>query len=730
MKKWLKILLVIVGSLAALIIIFSLVISPIAHWYIEKNSKELCGRIVKMDDLTINIFKGTVDIEKFTALEQNDKDQFIIFNRLKVNLTLWKLLSQQLKFTEITLDNPNVIIIQNDDRFNFTDIIEHFSSDEEDDGEESSWSFDLQNITLINGSILYRDAVVNSRFNMKELALEIPRIYFTNEKTDVGINLKFADGGDLSLKLRYARETNMYNLNVIMNQFSLADITPYLKQYLNINTFGGKLTTNLNISGNMNHILDITGNGTIQLDHLAATNLENQPLAEVQQIKIDIDSMNVKNNVYHFKDITTTGLRFAYDVYQDKNTFSNLLIDSQLNEETDTTTQSPTTSDTTTPFDFKIEKFLVTESNITYNDHTLRQPISIPVSQIKLDINNFTTDQPMEIKLAAVVGKTGQLNAHWNGSLSNFHDQKIDVFLRNFQMQDVSPYSVEYLAYPIKDGVLSFVSNNTIDNDFIKSNNKIDIYNCQIDKKIKTLPCEYNIPLRAAVYILTDRKGKITLDLPVSGDINSPAFSYRKIIFKTLGNLIVKVVAAPFDLIAEAIGGEPDIFDDIEYPIHPQGLGSESYDRYNKIADALKAKPELVLTMQQSINKEEIMEEYAIFNTKKSFYQQRYNKQTLEIADYDMIANIKNNDEEFVSYLDNSLKDSMTSGNIAEKCLSLYEPAFLEEQIMNNLNRRISMIINQFATQGVPRTRLEILPLGEKITPKGKTVLSFGINPE
>lgn len=171
MKKWLKILLVIVGSLAALIIIFSLVISPIAHWYIEKNSKELCGRIVKMDDLTINIFKGTVDIEKFTALEQNDKDQFIIFNRLKVNLTLWKLLSQQLKFTEITLDNPNVIIIQNDDRFNFTDIIEHFSSDEEDDGEESSWSFDLQNITLMNGSVLYRDAMGNSRFNMKELAL-------------------------------------------------------------------------------------------------------------------------------------------------------------------------------------------------------------------------------------------------------------------------------------------------------------------------------------------------------------------------------------------------------------------------------------------------------------------------------------------------------------------------------------------------------------------------------
>lgn len=727
MKKWLKITLIVVSSLAALIIIISLIISPIAHWYIEKNSKEICGRTLTMDDLTINIFKGTVDIEKFVALEQNDKDKFVTFNRLKVNVSLWKLLSKQLQFTEITLDTPDVIVIQNGDRFNFTDIIEHFSSDEEDDEEESTWTFDLQNITLINGTVTYRDVVVNSRFSMKELALAIPQIYFSNEKTDVGVNLKFADGGDLSLKLLYAVETSSYNLHVQMNRFSLADIAPYLKQYLNINTFDGKLTTDLTINGEIEHILDITAKGNVMLTNLSATSNDNKKLASIQNLEIAIDSINVPKNIFHFSKIEATKLDVTYEQFSNgKNTFSDLF----LPDETSTSSSvdsAENKKDTVIPFDFCIENFAVTQSQITYKDFSMREPVAIPVLQIDLRINRFTFDKATDIKLKAVVGESGQLDAHWNMNLSNFSNQELNVFLRNFKMKDVSPYCVHYLAYPISDGILSFASSNKLTNNYINSSNKIDIFNCTVEKKLKNVTSEYKIPLRAAIYILTDRKGKISMDLPVTGDINSPSFSYRKIIFKTFCNLIIKVAAAPFDFIINSIGGEPGTFDDIQYSIRPQGLGSESYDRLNKVADAMKAKPELILTLQQSLDKEENMQEYALFNAKKSFYMAQNHKQTLEMSDYDQIGNIKNNNSDFAAYVEGQLKDSTSHATLAEKCLSLYEPAFLEQQINVNLERRNTMIINQFTTQGIPRNRLEILPVGDKKTPKGKTLLSFGI---
>src|SRR5574344_1639367 len=284
-----------------------------------------------MDDLTINIFTGNVNIKNFTVLEQNDKDNFFTFNQLNVNVSLLKLISKQLQFTEITLDSPNVVIVQNGDRFNFTDIIEHFTSKEDTTKKEekSTWTFDLQNITLINGAVSYHDVLVNSRFNMKELALAIPQIYFSNEKTDIGVNLKFADGGDLTLKLLYAIETSGYNLHIQMNQFSLSGVEPYLKQFLNINSFRGKLTTNLVIKGKMEHIFDITAKGDITLSDLSATTLENKPLASIRNLTIEIDSIDIQHNLFHFNEITTTGLNFTYDAFKDGNTIDQLLASTE-----------------------------------------------------------------------------------------------------------------------------------------------------------------------------------------------------------------------------------------------------------------------------------------------------------------------------------------------------------------------------------------------------------------
>ena len=47
----------------------------------------------------------------------------------------------------------------------------------------------------------------------------------------------------------------------------------------------------------------------------------------------------------------------------------------------------------------------------------------------------------------------------------------------------------------------------------------------------------------------------IDLDLPVSGSINDPQFSSAALIWKAIGNLIVKAVTAPFALLASAFGG-------------------------------------------------------------------------------------------------------------------------------------------------------------------------------
>jgi len=58
---------------------------------------------------------------------------------------------------------------------------------------------------------------------------------------------------------------------------------------------------------------------------------------------------------------------------------------------------------------------------------------------------------------------------------------------------------------------------------------------------------------------LADRNGVIDLDLPISGSLNDPEFRLAPVIFKIIGNLIMKAVTSPFALLANALGGSSDL---------------------------------------------------------------------------------------------------------------------------------------------------------------------------
>lgn len=727
LKKPVKVILIIASCFIALFLLISILISPIAHWYIEKNSKKICNRVVTMDKLRINLFNGSVDIKGFKALEENDNDTFWTFNELYVNANLWKLIGKTVCLTEISLDTPNIAIIQNGKRFNFSDIIDFYKPDKNKKKKKKKgvWTIDLQNITLTSGEVVYRDAKVGSCFDLKQLALAIPQIHFNNQKTDVGVDLEFANGGDLALKLLYSIEKNSYDLHIDLQKFDISSIHPYLQQFINISQLNGKLSTNLNLHGNLNHILEITGNGKVNLAQFSATLKDEQPLGAIDNLQVNIENIDTKNNIYHIGEVKSEGIHAQFGISEDGNTYKNLLVERK--KDTVSAAKQDTLKRRKKDVKLLIDKISIQNSEMAFTDKTIQNPIVIPVTDINIDVQHFSLSDPLQAQLKALVAETGQLNVDYNGSLQNLSNLKLNVYLSNFKLNTISPYSIHHLAYPISDGVLSFVSTTQIDNNQLNSKNKVEIYNCMVDKKLKDVKSKHNIPLRAAVFVLKDRKGKISIDLPVSGDISSPTFSYRKIIWKTFCNLIVKVAAAPIDIMAKAFGIEPDVFADIEYEIHPQGLGSEYNDRLNKIADELKTKHDIILTMQQSLDMEENIREYALFDVKCAYYKSNNNITNLSIDDYENISKIKNNAPDFIKYVNKQITKDVQSDDIYEKCLSLVNVEQMESQVKNNIERRNNMLIKHFTTQNIPMSQLEILPLGNKKTSKGKTLLSFGM---
>ena len=71
-------------------------------------------------------------------------------------------------------------------------------------------------------------------------------------------------------------------------------------------------------------------------------------------------------------------------------------------------------------------------------------------------------------------------------------------------------------------------------------------------------PDATSLPVPLAVALLKDRQGRIDIDLPIRGDLSDPDFKYGKVVISTLMNLMSKMVASPFSLMAKLVPGGTD----------------------------------------------------------------------------------------------------------------------------------------------------------------------------
>lgn len=626
MKKVLKILGITLGTIVGVLILLSLLAGPIAKSYIEKHSKEICHRVVKIDKLNLNLFRGVLKIKGFQMLEENEKEEFLTFDELKINISLMKLLAKEVKLTEVKLVKPDADIIQNGDRFNFTDILDHFSSDEAEPQEKknSNWTVLLRKISLENGHFAYKDAVKDSYVGMKDLSLAIPELYFGGKNSDADVHFEFENGGDFTLKMGYDLQAGKYKMDLKICNLGLEILKPYLLDMVKISDFAGNLTTTLKVEGSIEHILDLTVMGSLQLDKLTAKGMKNEHVASVEQILVDVNNIDLKKNLYHLNNMTISGLNVDYLVEPEystlalfsdttpNDTIENSYDDNQVAQSTDVEVELDTNivveSSQLTKANLIIERFEVKSSTITYTDRTLKQEFVLPIRNINIVSSQFALNKKSSVQLSAIVGEGGILEALWHGKVSDFSTQDITLNIKDLRMGDFSPYCVHFTAHPILDGLLNFKSENSIVENMLQSNNYLQMYNCKVDKKIKDLEPEFKIPLRAALYVLTDRKGRVDIELPVEGNIASPQFSFKKAIMKVLTNFLVKVVTSPINFIVNATEENQSIFANMELPMETTEFSAADYAKLNNIMEFMKEKEQMNLNVAVVLDEQSIVQ--------------------------------------------------------------------------------------------------------------------------
>jgi uncharacterized protein involved in outer membrane biogenesis len=251
------------------------------------------------------------------------------------------------------------------------------------------------------------------------------------------------------------------------------------------------------------------------------------------------------------------------------------------------------------PFAIGVGRVEIRAGTMDFTDLNLPIPFAALVKPMQGQVSAITSGSPTpaRVELDGDVNEYGA--ATIRGSLDVFdpqHLMDLELDFRNIEMPDLTPYTVKFAGREIADGSLDVDLSWSIRDGRLEANNRMVINDLELGAKVES-PGALSLPLDLAVALLTDTQGRIDLAVPVSGDLNDPEFRYAPLVFKALGNVLAKIVTAPFRFLASLLGGDAEDAD-LEFVGFVAGdaalRGPEAED-LEKLATALTQRPELLL---------------------------------------------------------------------------------------------------------------------------------------
>lgn len=235
--------------------------------------------------------------------------------------------------------------------------------------------------------------------------------------------------------------------------------------------------------------------------------------------------------------------------------------------------------------------------HVDFSDHFVKPNYSAQLTELNGSLGAFRTGggEPAVLQLSGRVAGTGRLEIAGKlkpGSVP----RELDIAAKatDIELAPLSTYSGKYAGYGIERGKLSVEVHYKIDPDGkLDASHQLILNQLTFGDRVDS-PSATKLPVRFVVSLLKDKNGVIDLNLPVSGTIDDPQFSLWPLIWKVIGNLIAKAVAAPFSMFSGGSGPDLSVVPFQPGTPQPTEAGAAAID---KVAKALADRPSLKMTV-------------------------------------------------------------------------------------------------------------------------------------
>ncbi|WP_085712160.1 MULTISPECIES: DUF748 domain-containing protein [unclassified Pseudomonas] len=389
-------------------------------------------------------------------------------------------------------------------------------------------------------------------------------------------------------------------LNVKTQDIDLRVAQSYINPFIRLELRSGMLGSDLKVNLKSTEPLALSVTGRAQVDQLHTLDtLKTRDFLKWQQVVVE--GLNYQHGDSLSIDRINLFQPYARFMINDDRTtnIDDLLIPQPADSGAKTTAAKP--AGNSKPLGIHIGGIVINDGSANFADFSLTPNFATAIQQLNGQIGTIDSRQakPASVDVKGKVDRYAPVTI--KGAVNPFDPMAsldIATSFKRVELTTLTPYSGKFAGYRIRKGRLNLDLHYLITKGQLKAENKVVVEQLQLGEKVDS-PDAVSLPLKLAIALLKDVDGKISIELPVTGDLNNPQFSVMPIVWQTLRNLIVKAAAAPFKLIGGLVsGGGSEDLGTVSFAPGSSELNKDAEAALVKLSQALKERPALRLEIE------------------------------------------------------------------------------------------------------------------------------------
>ncbi|KWB76802.1 AsmA family protein [Burkholderia ubonensis] len=458
---------------------------PLIRHIAEQQLSRQLDRPATIQRIALNPYTLNLEADGIHLGERGGQGDFIDIGRLVVRPSWTSLFRGAPIVNEIRVDAPRFHVVRHDaQRFNFTDLIEKFSTPSKPEGKPTHFS--VSNIQINDGRIDFDDRLLNEKHVVDNWTLGIPYIATLPSKTDIFVQPKLRlrfDGSPIAIEGRTKpfAQSRESEIALKFDKLDVPQLISYVPAKLPVAVTSGLLSSNLKLNFVMSGATPaLRVSGTVDLNDAKVTSAASEPLFAARGVHVAAAGLEPLRNALHFDEIRVD--QPVVDLARDRqgvlnveklaahpaaapnakapSAASGVAVPAAASAAQAASGAAAPVETKTPPLDLTIRRFAIDGGTINLDDRVPATPTTLSLTKLVATLDGFTLqgNTPAKYTLSTSLARGGDVKAEGAFSVAAKQaDAKLTVDA--LALPALQPYLGEATRARVLDGTLGATLN-------------------------------------------------------------------------------------------------------------------------------------------------------------------------------------------------------------------------------------------------------------------------------